>query len=108
MTQSVEKRWYIRDHISGQPRQIWLFHDQTAIRAGVTNPERGPGTFFKAEPGEDFFDCIRRQTPWLNPGVTEGLFHGPALGPGEYYPRISRPNALAHKTMLWSPSVLTE
>ena len=108
MSQSAEKRWYIRDHIGGQPRQIWLFHDQAATRAGVTNPEKGPGTFFKAEPGEGFFDCIRHQTPWLNPGVTEGLFYAATLGPGEYYPRIARPNVLASNSMLWSPSVLTE
>jgi hypothetical protein len=75
---------------------------------GVTNPERGAGTFFRAEPGEDFYDCIRRQTLWLTDGVTEGRFHEAALGPGEYYPRMSRPLALARESMLWSRSVLTE
>jgi len=75
---------------------------------GVTNPETGPGTFFKAEPGEDFWDCIRRETPWLDSGVTEGRFHPMTLGPGEYYPRIARPNALASEPMLWSPGALAE
>jgi hypothetical protein len=75
---------------------------------GVTNPETGPGTYFKAEPGEDFWGCIRRQTPWLDLGVTEGLFHSMALGPGEYHPRIARPLALANRPMLWSPWVLTD
>jgi hypothetical protein len=108
MSQSAEKRWYVRDHIGGQPRQVWLFDGQTATRMGVSNPEAGVGTFFKAEPGENFWDCIRRQTPWLNSDVTEGSFHSMALGPGEYYPRIARPIALATEPMLWSPSVLTE
>jgi hypothetical protein len=101
----AEKRWYIRDHIGGQPRQIWLFHNQTATRMGVTNPEKGPGTFFKAEVGEDFLDCIRRQTSWLDPRITEGGFYLATLGPGEYYPRIARPLALATAPTLWSPSV---
>ena len=46
---------------------------------GVTNPEAGAGTFFKAEPGEDIWDCIRRQTPWLDAGQTEGHFHPTTL-----------------------------
>jgi hypothetical protein len=104
VTQILEKRWYIRDHIEGQPRQVWLFHDQTATRMGVTNPEKGPGTF-EAKPEEDFFDCIRRHTPWLDPRMTEGGFYPATLGPGEYYPRIARPMALASESMLWSPSV---
>jgi hypothetical protein len=105
---SSEARWYVRDHVAGRPRQVWRFADQTATRMGVANPETGPGTYCKAEPGEDIWDCLRRQTPWLNPGVTEGLFHPMALGPGEFYPRIARPNALAGQPMLWSPSILTD
>jgi len=101
-------RWFVRDHFEGQPRQIWRFQDQTATRMGVTNPERGAGTFYGAEPGKDFYDCIRRQTPWLMDGVTEGLFYQATLGPGEYYPRMARPIALASEPMLWSPSVLKE
>lgn len=108
MAQSLEKKWYVRDHIGGQPRQIWLLDGHTFTRMGVTNPEAGAGTFFKAEPGEDIWDCIRRQTPWLNPGETEGRFHSTTLAPGEYYPRIARPNALAREPELWSPSVVVE
>lgn len=105
---SLEKRWYIRDHINGQPRQLWLFDDQTATRMDVTNPEMGAGTFFRVEPGENIWDCIRRQTPWLDPGVTEGRFHLMTLGPGKFYPRVARPIALAREPRLWSPSVLTD
>jgi hypothetical protein len=102
------KQWYIRDRFNGQPRQLWLFENQTATRIGVTNPEMGAGTFFRAKPDEDFFDCIRRQTPWLDPAVTEGRFHCMTLGPGEFYPRVARPIALARESRLWSPSVLAD
>lgn len=108
MPKSAEKRWYVRDYVGGQPRQIWLFDAQTATQMGVSNPETGAGTFFRAEPGEDIWDCIRRQTPWLGPDVTEGRFHSMSLGPGEYYPRVARPLAFAREPRLWSPSVLVE
>lgn len=75
---------------------------------GVSNPETGPGTYFKADPGEDIWDCIRRQTPWLNPGVTEGQFYPAAFGPGEFHPRIARPIALAVRNDLWSPWTETD
>ena len=111
MAHTLDNHWYVRDRIGGQPRQVWRIDDQTATNMGVTNPEMGAGTFFKADPGETIWDCIRRQTPWLNPGVTEGLFHSMALGPGEFYPRIARPTsriarpiALANESRLWSPS----
>ena len=71
----------------------------------VTNPESGPGSHFTAEPGEDFFDCIRRHTPWMIDS-----FYEAALGPGEYYPRMARPLAEARQSMpmFWSGSVATE
>ena len=64
---NIGKEWYVRDRIHGQPRQVWLFENETATLMGVTNPERGAGTFFRAEPGESFLDCIRRHTSWLDP-----------------------------------------
>ncbi len=108
MGKETEKRWYVRDHIAGRPRQVWFIDDWTATRIGVTNPEAGAGTYFEAEPGESIWDCIRRLTPWLNPDVTEGHFHLMALGPAEFYPRMARPNALAVEPMLWSPSITNE
>jgi len=48
MAQGLEKRWYVRDCVAGQPQQIWLIDDQTATNMGVTNPETGMGTYFKA------------------------------------------------------------
>ncbi len=100
-----DHRWYVRDYVAGQPRQVWLFANQTATRVGVTDPKNGPGTYFKAGPNESFEDCIRRQTPWLDPGVTEGRFHPMTLAPAEYYPRIARPDALASAAIPWSPGV---
>jgi hypothetical protein len=108
MARGPEKHWFVRDRIAGQPRQVWLFDGQAATRIGVTNPEGGAGTYFRAEPGEDFWDCIRRQTAWLNPEATEGRFHSMNLGPAEYYPRIGRPNALGIRDQLWSPSLKSE
>src|ERR1700682_866235 len=104
MTYSLDNHWYVRDHIDGQPRQLWRIDGQTATNMGVTNPEMGAGTFFRAEPGETIWDCIRRQTPGPNPELTKGRFHSMTLGPGEFYPRIARPIALANKSRLWSPS----
>lgn len=108
MGQVPDKRWYVRDYVAGQPRQIWLFDDRTAKNMSVSNPETGPGTYFEAEPGENIWNCIRRQSPWLDLGVTEELFHLMACGPGEYYPRIARPLALAPKDVLWSPWIETD
>ena len=103
---SLGKRWYIRDHINGQPQQLWLFDfdNQTA----TPSPEVGPGTFFRAEPGEDIWDCIRRQTSWSDP---ERLFHAMTLGPGKYYPRIARPLVPVpawEPRLLWSQSFNVE
>jgi hypothetical protein len=108
MTHTMDNHWYVRDRIGGQPRQIWRIDDQTATNMSVTNPETGAGTFFRAEPSETIWDCIRRQTPWLDPGVTDGLFHSMTLAPGEFYPRIARPLALAGVSRLWSPSIEAE
>jgi len=90
-------RWFIRD-VQGHPWQVWRFQDQTVTPMGVTNPN-----FFTTEPGEDFYDCIRRQTPF---SIDE--FHETTLGAGEYYPRIARPLALAPRTTLWSKGVVSE
>jgi hypothetical protein len=103
-----EKRWYVRDRVAAQPRSLWLFDGQAATHMGVTNPERGAGTYFRAEPGEDFYACIRRQTSWLDPEATEGHFHEMVLSPGEYYPRIARPIALAGEAWPWSPTFQAE
>ena len=105
MAQNAEKRWFVRGDIDDwRARELWLFENQTATRMFVTHPERGPGTFFQADPDEDFWACIRRQTSWLEPGAPG--FQSMTFGPGEYHPRIARPLALASLELrreLWLP-----
>jgi len=108
MAKLANSGWFVRDHVGGQPRQIWLFDGKTAKNMSVSNPEGGLGTFFKAEPDEDIWDCIRRDTPWLAPDMTEGQFYPMILGPGEFYPRIARPIALADANILYSPWMETD
>ncbi|MDE1985770.1 MAG: hypothetical protein KGJ28_04460 [Alphaproteobacteria bacterium] len=80
--------YFIRKGI--HPFQVWKIDDQTAVRLGVTNPERGAGTYYKAEPGETIWDAIRRCTPWFQPHG-ENPFVATVLEPGEYFPRMARP-----------------
>jgi hypothetical protein len=62
-----------------------------AIRVGVTNPEGGPGSYFKAEPGESVWDTMKRQaSAWFEPAGSEP-FQKTVLAPGQFYPRIARP-----------------
>jgi hypothetical protein len=93
---------------SGSSTQVWKVVDDIAVRVGITNPEGGPGTYFKAEPGETIWDAIRRMTPWFEP---EGLcpFHKAALQPGEFYPRMSRPiDQHPNEAPGWSPGAQGE
>lgn len=104
MASNGDHRWYVRDRVAGQPRQVWLFTDRTATNIGVTNPQGGAGTFFAADDGESIWDCIDRQTSWLKAEVTDGRFYEMKLGPAEYYPRIARPIVLGVQPMLWTPT----
>jgi len=108
MMQSTETSWFVRDCVAGQPRQVWSFDGEAAIRTGVTNPETGAGTFFRAKPGETFWDCIGRQTDWLGPEAKEGSFYLMRLGPAQFYPRMARPIAIADEARLWVPSYDSE
>jgi hypothetical protein len=38
MADNSGERWYVRDHVAGQPRQVWRFVDQTAARAPYALP----------------------------------------------------------------------
>ena len=108
MVSSYNQCWWVRDQVLGQPRQVWVFKEQAAILTGVTNPEDGIGTYFKAQPGESFLECIGRLTSWLKPEATDGSFHEMKLGPAEFYPRMARPLALAAVPTLWAPNFNTE
>jgi hypothetical protein len=82
--------YYIRTPQIGQA-QIWKIEDATAIRIGVSNPEHGAGTYFKAENGETIADAIRRQASgWFEP-EGHNPFHKTDLDPGQFYPRMARP-----------------
>lgn len=82
--------YYLRQVPGIQP-QIWSIDDFVAIRMGVTNPESGPGSYFKAEAGETVWDTMKRQAPdWFEPAGSEP-FQKTVLEPGQFYPRIARP-----------------
>ena len=83
--------YYIRRFVtqSGPTTQVWKIDECTAVRVGVSNPEGGPGTYFRANPGESIWDALRRMTSWFEAG--EAPFHKTVLNPGEYYPRMARP-----------------
>ena len=66
--------------------QVWKIENDIAVRVGVTNPEAGPGTHFKAEPGERIWEAIRRMTPWFEP-YGQCPIHKAVLNPGEFYSR---------------------
>ena len=70
--------------------QVWKIEHDVAVRIGVSNPERTPGCYFKANPGETIWDEIRRKTPWFAPDG-KCPFYRSKLRPGEYYPRMARP-----------------
>ena len=82
-------RYYIRT-VPGHAPQVWKIENDIAIRLGITNPEGGPGSYYKASPGEDIWDCMRRSTPWFEGGSNP--FHETGLAPGEFYRRIARPS----------------
>jgi hypothetical protein len=70
----------------GSAPEIWKIEKGTAFRIGITNP-----TIFKAEDGETIRDAFERQTPWFEPDG-HNPFHKTVLQPGEFYPRMARPN----------------
>jgi hypothetical protein len=81
--------YFIRD-VPGYATQVWKFEDGCAVLMGVTNPENGVGTYFKAAPGETIWERIRKLTPWFEPDG-QNPFQETALEPGQFYPRIYRP-----------------
>ncbi len=102
-SRQTDATWYVRESFGDHGRQLWRFQDYAATRMGVTSPETGPGSYFRAEPGETFLECIARQTPWLEPGSPGGQFVEMLRRPGEYYPRMARPLALMVQPQLWLP-----
>ncbi len=70
----------------GSTPEVWKIENGTALRIGISNP-----TIFKADPDETIWDTLKRLTPWFEPDG-KNPFHQTVLQPGEFYPRIARPN----------------
>ena len=100
--------YYVRQ-VAGSGLQVWRIADDEAVHLGVTNPQGGPGSYFKAEPGETIWSAIRRQaTSWFEPDGS-CPFHKLTLAPGHYYPRIARPYMQRPPDGLgWNPNGLVE
>ncbi|WP_156918291.1 hypothetical protein [Bradyrhizobium sp. Cp5.3] len=82
--------YYVRAS-DAMPLQVWRIDDVSATCLGVTNPETGAGTYFKAEPGEPILDAVKRQaTSWFA-ADGQSPFHKSPLKPGEFFPRMARP-----------------
>jgi hypothetical protein len=85
----VKMRYFLRTGPTGDICGVWEIRPDEAVRIDVRG---GPGTRFKAEPGQEIFDAIRRQADsWFGPDG-ENLFREVDLPPGVYHPRIARPN----------------
>ena len=70
----------------GSMPEVWKMENGIAFRIGITNP-----TVFRAEPDETIWDTLKRLTPCFEPDG-KSPFHKTALQPGEFYPRMARPN----------------
>jgi hypothetical protein len=75
----------------GLPPQVWWIDDSEARRVGVGDPKEALGAYFKAEPGETIREAIFRGASGYFGPNGEWPFHKTNLGPGQFYPRISRP-----------------
>jgi hypothetical protein len=95
--------------LDGFPPQVWWIDDAEAHRVGIGDPKRGLGTFFKAEPGKTIRDAIYRDTSGFFGPNGEWPFHKTILGPGEFYPCISRPiDQHPHDGVEWNRSAQIE
>ena len=52
--------YYIRrfETQNGTSTQVWKIDECSAVRVGVANPEGGPGTYFRANPGETIWGAL--------------------------------------------------
>lgn len=91
---------YFLRPMQNAPPQVWRIDERVAVLLGVSNPERGAGTYYAAQaPGATALDVMARQTPWFADGSP---FIPLELAPGHYYPRIARPGALTDEPGLWN------
>jgi hypothetical protein len=83
--------YYIRQLPDEGALQVWKIDERVAVWLGVADPEHSPGAYFRAAPGENIWETLRRQTPWFDRG--DNPFQETVLGPGQFYPRVARPQA---------------
>lgn len=74
-------------------QQVWRIDDQVAVLLGVSNPEQGAGTYFRAEAGKTALEVMAQRTPWFQEGRSP--FTPLRLPTLRYHPRIARPLAVA-------------
>lgn len=85
-------RHYLRIDGDGKALGVWRISTTEAVRLGISNPQQGSGCYFRADLGEDVFSAIRRGADgWFGPNG-ESPFHEVTLAPGQFYPRMARPN----------------
>ena len=83
--------------------EVWEIGHGTAVRLGVSNAEHSPGSYFQAATGEDIWSALRQLTPWFEPN-DKNPFQEAHLQPGQFTPRIVRPNSShPHETPGWHP-----
>lgn len=79
--------------------QIWRIGPQVAVLIGMSEPERAPGCYFRAESEDETpFDAMRRQTGWLENGNPFTPFD---LAGRHYHPRLARPVIPADNDRIW-------
>lgn len=100
--------YYLRV-LDGFPPQVWWIDEGEAYRIGIGDPKRSLASYFKAEPGEAIRDAIYRDASGFFGPNGEWPFQKTDLGPGEFYPRMSRPiDQHTHESPGWSPSAQIE
>ncbi|MBB5747040.1 hypothetical protein [Brevundimonas variabilis] len=96
--------FYLRQPSPDTMEELWEIDAHRAINRTISNAEQSGFGYFQADPGEDVWTAIRRNTPWFEPDGANP-FHETCLPPGEYHPRIARPLMRARPDMgLWNRS----
>ena len=95
--------YYLRLGTDGSNLGIWKIDHTAAFRIDVGDPKNALASYFEALPGGTPWDTMQAHTPWLDAGG-RALFHETTLSPGQYYPRMARPNAgLPSEFPPWHP-----
>ncbi len=77
---------------AGESSGVWSFDGKTALRIGVPNPMSSPNSHAIVEDGKTLFDAMENQLKAFFVHGAPCVLKDMPLKPGEYYPRIARPN----------------